>query len=112
MRAIHREDGELCGFVRAAADGWQALTVFGGVLAATSDEHGAEQHVREAGLASLAERWTMVDHGTGEEEVVLIQEASPGGVTVALGYYSLPGVPTRRIERADLDSGAVTLTRQ
>lgn len=111
MRAIHREDGELCGFVRTAADGWHALTVFGGVLAHTDDEHEAEQRVRERGLASLAERWTMIDHATGEEETVLIQEASPAGVTVAIGFYSLPGVPTRRIARSELDTAAITLTR-
>lgn len=112
MRAIHREDGELCGFVRAAEDGWHALTVFGGVLARSDDERDAESRVRDVGLSALAERWTMIDHATGEEEIVLIQEASPEGVTVALGYYSLPGVPTRRITRADLDTAAITLTRQ
>ena len=111
MRAIHRDDGELCGFVRAAEGGWQALTVFGGVLAHAEEEHEAERRVRETGLASLADRWTMIDHTTGEEEIVLIQEASPDGVTVAIGYYSLPGVPTRRIERSDLDTATITLIR-
>ena len=51
----------------------------------------AERHVLEVGLASLAERWTLFDAASGEEQVVCIQQVSPSSVTLALGYYSLPG---------------------
>jgi hypothetical protein len=37
--------------------------------------------------------------------VVCIQEANAAAVTVALGYYSLPGVPTQTITAAQLRSG-------
>jgi len=32
-------------------------------------------------------------------------------VTVALGYYSMPGVPTRRITRGEIDDGSCLLRR-
>lgn len=68
-------------------------------------------HVLEHGLASLAERWTLESPGE-EPEIVCIQEANEYGVTVALGYYSMPGVPTLRISRAaELDRAQGTLTR-
>ena len=38
MKAIHREDGELCGFVRAEGDTWQALAVFGGLIGTADSE--------------------------------------------------------------------------
>ena len=33
------------------------------------------------------------------------------GVTVALDYYSMPGVPTRRITREEIDYGECELRR-
>ncbi len=111
MDEIRRDDGELCGFVRADGDAWVATTVFGAMLGDADSRESADRLVREVGLASLAERWLLRDGAAGDEQIVCIQEASPEGVTVALDYYSMPGVPTLRITRADLDTGRYTLRR-
>jgi hypothetical protein len=108
MTAIYRSDGELCGFIRPHADGWEALTVFGVVIELFTTRSEAEVIVRDRALAALAERWLLRRPGH-EEQIVCIQEASPDGVTVALDYYSMPGVPTLRIGRNQLDSGDVVL---
>lgn len=109
---VRREsDGELCGHVEQRSGGWGALTVFGGLLG-THESHGdAARQVLDVGLASLAERWQLRRPGSDEIEIVCLQEADPGGVTLALGYYSLPGVPTIRVSRSQLDSGEWLLTR-
>ncbi len=106
---IRVDDGELCGWVRETAAACEALTVFGGRLEFCASRTDAELVVRERGLASLMERWTLTDSSTGERQVALLQEATPDAVTVVLGYYSLPGVPTLRIDRADLEAGRYTL---
>lgn len=112
MRAILRaDDGELCGFVHGQGRVWRALSVFGGELAVHPDEATAERVVHEVGLASLAERWLLVADDAPDEQIVCIQEASPEGVTLALDYYSMPGVPTRRVTRDELDRGTVRLRR-
>lgn len=52
--------------------------------------------------------------GRGEsedEEVVCIQEANPTTVTVARGYYSMPGVPTLTITAQQLASGEWVMRR-
>ena len=98
------EDGELCGYVDQTEDGWRSISVFGGTLAALPDRAAATAHVLERGLASLAEHWWLRDRPDGEWRVVCIQEASPSSVRVALDYYSMPGVPTLTIERAELGS--------
>ena len=95
-------DGELCGYVVERADAWDAVTVFGGRLGEHPTAEAAERHVRADGLASLAERWTLVDSVAGDEQIVCIQEASPAGVRLALDYYSLPGVPTLDLAPEDL----------
>jgi len=57
---VRREgDGELCGHVERRDGRWCAPTVFGTVLGTHETSDAAEQHVREDGLASLAERWTL-----------------------------------------------------
>ena len=58
------------------------------------------------GLASLMERWILTDHVGSRERIVCIQEAHPGAVTVVLDYYALPGVPTMRIDRPELERNA------
>jgi hypothetical protein len=109
---LRREsDGELCGYVDQRAGQWLALTVFGAVLGRHDDRAGAADQVLTEGLASLAERWRLRNGATGDEEVVCIQEVDDGAVTVALGYYSLPGVPTLTITRDELASGAWELSR-
>lgn len=96
------DDDELCGFVVGDGDEWVSTTVFGGVLGRHDDEDAATRHVLEVGLAALADRWTLVDLDTGDEEIVCIQEARPDRVTVALGYSSIPGVPSRTLTAEEL----------
>ena len=62
-------------------------------------------------LASLGERWTLRRGDGGEEEVVCIQEANRGAVTVARGYYSMPGVLTLTITATEIASGEWELYR-
>jgi hypothetical protein len=108
---IRPEDDELCGFVEDRRDGWHALTVFGASLGVHPTRLDAEQHVLDEGLASLMERWILTDQDGSTEEIVCIQEAHPDEITVAVGYYSLPGVPTMRIDRTELDAGRWALRR-
>ena len=105
------DDDELCGHVELRDGSWAALTVFGAVLGRHDDRDAAVDQVRREGLASLAERWTLRHGETGDEEVVCIQEANARAVTVALGYYSLPGVPTRVITADEIASGKWHLLR-
>lgn len=106
--AIHRSDGELCGFIRAHSSEWQVLTVFGAVISATATRSEAEQMVLDTALAVLSERWLLARPGH-DEQIVCIQEASPESVTIALDYYSMPGVPTLTISRDEIDAGDVAL---
>ena len=106
MEALRRpSDGELCGYVEQRDGRWHALTVFGAVLGSHDQRAGAARQVLDDGLSSLAARWTLRHGGSGEEEVVCIQEVDDGAVTLALGYYSLPGVPTLTITRDQLAAG-------
>lgn len=109
MKAIH--DGELCGYVLHRLGTWQALTVFGGLLESADSEEAAADVVRTVGLAALAERWLLSTDAAPDAEIVCIQEASPAGVTVAVGYYSMPGVPTLHVSAAELADGRVRLHR-
>lgn len=112
MDEVRREDDdELCGHVERRDGRWLSLTVFGGVLGTHVDRDEAHEHVLRDGLASMAERWTLRNGTTGEEEIVCIQEANPLTVRMALGYYSMPGVPTLTITTAQLASGEWQLSR-
>ena len=111
MSEVRRGDGELCGHVEPRGDRWVAQTVFGATLGDHADAASAEGQVLAEGLAALTERWLFVDGETGAEEVVCIVEAHPGEVVLALGYYSMPGVPTRTLTAADLDGGRWALRR-
>jgi hypothetical protein len=104
-------DDELCGYVDDRDGRWYALTVFGGVLGAHDSRDAAKQQLLDEGLASLAERWTLRNGASGDEEVVCIQEANAAAVTVARGYYSLPGVPTLTITARQIASGEWELHR-
>ena len=106
------DDNELCGYVDYRDGEWHAVTIFGGRLGSYDGRADAEHQVLDVGLASLAERWTLIDTASGEEHVVCIQQASPSSVTLALDYYSLPGVPTRTIARRDLANGRWQLHRR
>ncbi len=105
-------DGELCGHVRPEGGSWRSLAVFGGVLSAHPSRDEAERHVLDHGLASLAERWLYRATPGDEWQVVCIQEASHDEVRLALDYYSLPGVPTIVVTRADLAAGATLISRR
>lgn len=106
LEVRREDDGELCGYVTATADGrWEATTVFRAVLATFDDEHDARRCVVDRGLASVAERWMLVDRHSGDEQIVCIQQMSPDQVTLALDYYSLPGVPTRTVATTELGAG-------
>jgi hypothetical protein len=112
MEEVRRtEDDELCGHVEEREGRWRALTVFGGILGEHDDRERAVDQVLSEGLASLAERWTLHDPSTGREEIVCIQEVKPSAVTVAVGYYSMPGVPTRTVTASELAAGKVVLRR-
>ena len=87
------------------------MTVFGAVLGRHSTRAAAVDQVLADGLASLAGRWTLRRGDGGDEEIVCIQEANPSSVKLALGYYSLPGVPTLTITAAQLASGEWELYR-
>ena len=106
------DDNELCGYVDGHGREWHAMTIFGGRLGAHARREDAEHEVLDIGLASLAERWTLIDPTSDEEQVVCIQQASPSAITLAIGYYSLPGVPTLTISRGDLTSGRWQLHRR
>jgi hypothetical protein len=105
------DDDELCGHVELRDGTWSALVVFGAVLGHHTTRDDAVDHVLSEGLSSLADRWTLggADHAA---EVVCVQEANEHTVTLALGYYSMPGVPTLTITRGELDTGVWTLRRE
>ena len=106
-----REDDELCGHVVEREGSWSALTVFGAELGRHDSRDGAVDQVLGEGLSSLADRWTLVAGATGEEQIVCIQEANPARVTLALDYFSLPGVPTLTLTADQLASGEWHLRR-
>jgi hypothetical protein len=106
VEALRRpSDGELCGYVEQRDGQWHALTVFGAALGSHDQRASAAKQVLNEGLSSLAERWTLRHAESGDEEVVCIQEVNGGVVTVARGYYSLPGVPTLTITKDQIASG-------
>lgn len=112
MIEVRREDGELCGFIAPHGERWRALTVFGGLLHEFDDEDAADAHVRHHGLASLAERWELRARCEDEWHIVCIQEANARRVRLAIGYYSLPGVPTRDVSVDELRTGEFELRRR
>lgn len=112
MQEVRRpDDDELCGHIDHRDGRWHALALFGAVLGSHDSREAAQQQVLDEGLASLAERWTLRDGASGDEEVVCIQEVNGGAVTVARGYYSLPGVPTLTITMDEIASGEWQLRR-
>jgi hypothetical protein len=98
-------DDELLGYVRDGGDRWQALSVFGGTLGRRPTAESARRLVVAEGLASLARRWYHRSRVTGDWQVMLIQEAWPGGARCVVGFYSLPGIPTFEIGADDFAAG-------
>ena len=110
LREVHRDDdGELCGYVRTTSTGFQALTVFHGVLDTFADENDAIESVCAHALASLKERWNFRESSTHEWQTVLIQEARPGWARLTLGYYAIAGVPTLDVAFRDDAAAEITL---
>ena len=106
MEEVRRaEDDELCGFVEQRDGEWRALAMFGAVLGSHQRRADATNQVLSEGLAALADRWTLRLGATGEDEVVCILEANAASVTVARGYYSLPGVPKLTITADQIIGG-------
>ena len=104
--AVRRDDDdELCGFVEQRGSEWLAFVVFGAELGRHATRDDAIARVLSDGLASLAERWTLQRGDGSSEEVVCVVEANADWVTVALGYYSLPGVPTLTIRASEIAAG-------
>lgn len=100
MHEVRRDsDGELCGHVQQVDHHWHALTVFGGALGAHPSFDDAVSHVLADGLASLAERWLYRADPSDEWEQVCIVEARPASVHIAVGPYSMPGVPVVELSR-------------
>ena len=112
MEEVRRPtDDELCGHVEQCDGQWRALVVFGSLLGIHATRDTAVQQLLDEGLASLAERWTLRRGESGAEEVVCIQEANASTVTVARGYYSMPGVPILTITTRQLAAGEWVLHR-
>jgi len=113
LEEVRRErDGELCGFIRRRGDHFDALTVFHGVISSKSTAQDARRVVRERGLTALAEHWFWWSRATRSWSVVVPQEAHPGSVRVAVGYYALPGGEVETITAEDLAQGDIlTLER-
>jgi len=105
MLEVRRDDGELCGYVELHDGRWRSLTAFRATLGDHDSEDDAREDVAARGLRVLADHWTLIDRSTGEEQVVCIQQVSPTEVTLALDYYSMPGVPTLTIRVEDLTTG-------
>lgn len=112
MEEVRRpDDGELCGHVDARDGAWFALVVFGAVLGRHPTREDAVAHVLSEGLASLADRWTLRRGDDGTEEVVCILEANARTVTLALGYYAMPGVPTLTVTVSEISAGEWNMQR-
>lgn len=79
---VHRDDGELIGFVAEDDQGRRPLTVFGHPLSGAADREAAEERLHSVGMSYLAEKWELRD----QEDWISVQlvEASPAGVTVQL----------------------------
>ncbi|MFD1860570.1 hypothetical protein EHW97_09690 [Aeromicrobium camelliae] len=93
---VHREDGELVGFVTESDGGWIAATVFGYPLSEHRSREDAEDALVGKGLSYLAERWALKrDDVWMRAELV---EASPAHVTVQLVDMSYPDRYGERVE--------------
>lgn len=79
---VHRDDGELIGFVSEDATGWRPLTVFGHPIADAGERESAEERLHAVGMSYLADKWEVRD---GQDWIsAQLVEASPAGVTVQL----------------------------
>jgi hypothetical protein len=82
-------------------------TVFGSHITQYADQTAAHEYLHTHGLAILNQHWHYFESQTDTWHVVLIQEASPTHIQLVLGYYAMPGIPTKRIAVADLANGDI-----
>ncbi|RLV55373.1 hypothetical protein D9V41_11495 [Aeromicrobium phragmitis] len=95
---VHREDGELVGFLTEGDGRWTAATVFGYPLSEHETREDGEDALVGKGLSYLAERWAVQrDDVWMRAELV---EASPSHVTVQLVDMSHPDRYGERVELA------------
>lgn len=85
---IHREDGELIGYLAPLGDLWVPSAIFGLPLGEPTDRDEAEERLRGYGLGYLAERWE--HRHDGEWITVSIVEARPQEVTLSFADYGHP----------------------
>lgn len=105
---VYRQhDHELLGFVQLHQHGWHVITVFGSHITTCADETAARTFLHTHGLAILNQHWHYYEAQTNTWHVVLIQEASPTHVHLILGYYAMPGIPTKTVLVADLLAGDI-----
>ena len=88
LHPVHREDGELVGFVTEEANGWAARTIFGTEITHTGEREDAESYLISHGLSYLADRWEWHD---GETWIrVNLLEASPERVSIMITDFGRP----------------------
>ncbi len=105
MEEVRRgNDRELCGVIQESNGSWAACTVFGAVLADGKTKSEATNYVLEHGLAVLSEPWILTTSSSKVDQVVRIIEASPSEVRLALGFYSVPGVPVITLSSTALEN--------
>lgn len=85
---VHREDGELVGYLKPTNEMWVPCTVFGFPLADAASRDEGEDYLLAHGLSYLAERW---EHLHDSDWVTVnIVEASPQEITGRLVGYGHP----------------------
>lgn len=76
------DDGELLGFIAQRRGSWEALTVFGYVIARVEEQSKADDVVRTQGLLALTGVWQYFDSEDNQWHPCIIKEAAPLSVTV------------------------------
>jgi len=104
---VHREDGELVGFVVPQDGGWTPCAVFGPPVGEPTEQDAAEQWLRDHGLSYLAARWLLRE---GDDWIrVDLVEAAPDRVVVAVADYGRIDEWGRRTELAAPVDGRLRL---
>jgi len=106
---VHRDDGELVGFVRESGGRWRAETVFGAALDEHADRDDAECALTDRGLSYLAEKWLLEDDGSSL--TVEIVEAGPDQVTVQIVDFETDDTYGRRVVLSAPVDGRLRLRR-
>lgn len=102
---IHREDGELIGYLTTVGELWVPCTVFGFPLADATSRDEAEDYLHSHGLSYLAERWEYLHES--DWITVSIVEASPQQVTLSFADYGHPDLYGTRKTLRNLDESVL-----